>query len=162
MKHWIYAAVASLALTGAAAAADASKLVLAGDITLEQAAKVIDAAEAKAKTQGTLMNIAVVDAGGNLKAFARMDGAFLGSVDISIKKAKTARLFNMPTSALGAASQPGKELYGIEVTNNGLVIFGGGELLKNKDGVIVGAVGVSGGSVAEDTNVAKAGVAAFK
>ena len=63
---------------------------------------------------------------------------------------------------LGAASQPGKELYGIEVTNNGLVIFGGGELLKNKAGVIVGAIGVSGGSVAEDTNVAKAGVAAFK
>ena len=91
-----------------------------------------------------------------------MDGAFLGSIDISIGKARTARLFNMPTSALGAASQPGKELYGIEVTNNGLVIFGGGELLKNKDGVIVGAVGVSGGSVAEDTNVAKAGVAAFK
>ena len=108
------------------------------------------------------MNIAVVDAGGNLKAFTRMDGAFLGSIDISIGKARTARLFNMSTSALGAASQPGKELYGIEVTNNGLVIFGGGELLKNKDGVIVGAVGVSGGSVAEDTNVAKAGVAAFK
>ena len=74
MKHWIYAAVASLALTGAAAAADASKLDMAGDITMEQAAKVINAAEAKAKTQGTLMNIAVVDAGGNLKAFARMDG----------------------------------------------------------------------------------------
>ena len=64
------------------------------------------------------MNIAVVDAGGNLKAFTRMDGAFLGSIDISIGKARTARLFNMPTSALGAASQPGKELYGIEVTNN--------------------------------------------
>ena len=65
----------------------------------------------------------------------------------------------MPTSTLGAAAQPGQELFGIEVTNNGLVIFGGGELLKNKDGVIVGAIGVSGGSVAEDTNVAKAGVA---
>ena len=141
------------------AGVDVSKLQLPGDITQAQADTVIKGALAKAKEQGVPMNIAVVDAGGNLKAFTRMDGAFLGSIDISIGKA---RLFNMPTSALGAASQPGKELYGIEVTNNGLVIFGGGELLKNKDGVIVGAVGVSGGSVAEDTNVAKAGVAAFK
>ena len=140
------------------AGVDVSKLQLPGDITQAQADTVIKGALAKAKEQGVPMNIAVVDAGGNLKAFTRMDGAFLGSID----KARTARLFNMPTSALGAASQPGKELYGIEVTNNGLVIFGGGELLKNKDGVIVGAVGVSGGSVAEDTNVAKAGVAAFK
>ena len=152
------------------AGVDVSKLQLPGDITQAQADTVIKGALAKAKEQGVPMNIAVwqmvasapVDAGGNLKAFTRMDGAFLGSIDISIGKARTARLFNMPTSALGAASQPGKELYGIEVTNNGLVIFGGGELLKNKDGVIVGAVGVSGGSVAEDTNVAKAGVAAFK
>ena len=144
------------------AGVDVSKLQLPGDITQAQADTVIKGALAKAKEQGVPMNIAVVDAGGNLKAFTRMDGAFLGSIDVSIGKARTARLFNMPTSALGAASQPGKELYGIEVTNNGLVIFGGGELLKNKDGVIVGAIGVSGGSVAEDTNVAKAGVAAFK
>ena len=135
---------------------------LPGDLTLAEAQKVLDAALVKAKAQGVPMNIAIVDAGGNLKAFVRQDGAFIGSIDVSIGKARTARLFNMPTSALGAASQPGKELYGIEVTNNGLVIFGGGELLKNKDGVIVGAIGVSGGSVAEDTNVAKAGVAAFK
>jgi uncharacterized protein GlcG (DUF336 family) len=162
MKHWIYAAVASLALTGAAAAADASKLVLAGDITLEQAAKVIDAAEAKAKTQGTLMNIAVVDAGGNLKAFARMDGAFLGSVDISIKKAKTARLFNMSSAELGAISQVGQPLYGIEVTNEGLVVFGGGELIHDANGVIIGAVGVSGSSVENDMAVAQAGSAAIK
>ena len=144
------------------AGVDVSKLQLPGDITQAQADTVIKGALAKAKEQGVPMNIAVVDAGGNLKAFTRMDGAFLGSIDVSIGKARTARLFNMPTSALGAASQPGKEVYGIEVTNNGLVIFGGGELLKNKDGVIVGAIGVSGGSVAEDTNVAKAGVAAFK
>ena len=119
------------------AGVDVSKLQLPGDITQAQADTVIKGALAKAKEQGVPMNIAVVDAGGNLKAFTRMDGAFLGSIDISIGKARTARLFNMPTSALGAASQPGKELYGIEVTNNGLVIFGGGELLKNKDGVIV-------------------------
>ena len=95
-----------------------------------------------------------------------MDGAFLGSIDdLPIGKAPVPpqSLFEqLPTLRLGAASQPGKELYGIEVTNNGLVIFGGGESAQNKDGVIVGAVGVSGGSVAEDTNVAKAGVAAFK
>ena len=78
-----------------------------------------------------------------------------------MKKAKTARLFNMSTAQLGAASQPGQELFGIEVTNDGLVIFGGGELLKDKNGVIVGAIGVSGGSVQEDTNVAKAGVEAL-
>ena len=107
------------------------------------------------------MNIAVVDAGGNLKAFAREDGAFLGSIDIAQKKAITARYFNMSTAQLGAAAQPGKELFGIEVTNRGLVIFGGCELLV-RNGVIVGAVGVSGGSVAEDTAVSKAGAAALK
>ena len=138
------------------------KKQLPGDLTLAEARKVLETALIKAEAQGVPMNIAVVDAGGNLKAFVRQDGAFLGSIDVATKKARTARFFNMSTAQLGAASQPGKELYGIEVTNNGLVIFGGGELLKNKDGVIVGAIGVSGGSVAEDTNVAKAGVAAFK
>ncbi len=146
-------------MAGAALAADASKLFLPGDITLAQADKAIDAAKAKAKAQGTLMNIAIVDAGGNLKAFARMEGAFLGSVDISIKKAKTARLFNMPTKDLGALAQVGQPLYGIEVTNDGLVIFGGGELIKNKDGVIIGAIGVSGSSVEDDMAVAQAGAA---
>lgn len=153
--------VLALALS-ASAAVDVSKLQLPGDITQAQAEKVIDAALVKAKAQGIPMNIAVVDAGGNLKAFNRMDGAFLGSIDISIKKAVTARYFNMPTSALGAASQVGQPLFGIEVTNNGLVIFGGGIPLTNKDGVIIGAIGVSGGSVEEDTNVAEAGVAGLK
>lgn len=146
-------------MAGAALAADASKLILPGDITLAQADKAIDAAKAKAKEQGTLMNIAIVDAGGNLKAFARMEGAFLGSVDISIKKAKTARLFNMPTKDLGALAQVGQPLYGIEVTNDGLVIFGGGELIKDKNGVIIGAIGVSGSSVDDDMAVAQAGAA---
>lgn len=143
-----------------AQAADASKLFLPGDITLEQANTVIEAALGKAREQGTLMNIAVVDAGGNLKAFVRMDGAFLGSIDIATKKAKTARALNMSTTDLGAAAQPGKDLYGIEVLDGGLVIFGGGELIKNKDGLIIGAVGVSGDSVANDVEVAKAGAAA--
>ena len=89
------------------AGVDVSKLQLPGDITQAQADTVIKGALAKAKEQGVPMNIAVVDAGGNLKAFTRMDGAFLGSIDISIGKARTARLFNMPTSALGAASQAG-------------------------------------------------------
>ncbi len=134
---------------------------LPGDITVDVAKQVMAAAEKKATEQGVPMNIAIVDAGGNLKAFLHQDGAFLGSIDISMKKAKTARYFNMPTSALTAASQPGAELYGIETTNNGLVIFSGGELLV-KDGVIIGAIGVSGGTVEEDTNVAKAGAAALK
>lgn len=134
---------------------------LPGDVTTDVAHQVMTAAVKKANEQGVPMNIAIVDAGGNLKAFLHQDGAFLGSIDISIKKAKTARYFNMPTSALTAASQPGQELYGIETTNQGLVIFGGGELLV-KDGVIIGAIGVSGGTVTEDMNVAKAGAAALK
>ena len=145
---------------GTALAAEASKLYLPGDVTMEQAHQVLTAAVEKAKAQGTLMDIAVVDAGGNLKAFIRMDGAYLGSIDISIQKAKSARALNMSTSELGAAAQPGQPLYGIEVTNGGMVIFGGGELLKNKDGLIIGAVGVSGSSVENDVEVAKAGAAA--
>jgi len=150
---------AALALTGAAFAADASKLALPGDLTLAQAQKVVAAAEAKAQQQGTLMNITVIDAGGNLKAFARMDGAFLGSIDISLKKAKTARDFNMSSKELGDLAQPGKPLYGIEVTNGGLAIFGGGELIRDKSGTIIGAIGVSGSSVEDDMAVSQAGAA---
>lgn len=138
---------------------DVSKLYLPGDITQVQAEKVIAAAVNKAVSNKLLMNIAVVDAGGNLKAFVRMDGAFLASIDIAIKKAKTARSLNMSTYELSQLTQPGKELYGIEVTNGGMTIFGGGELIKNKDGLIIGAIGVSGGSVAEDMSVAQAGAA---
>ena len=152
--------VLALALP-ASAAVDTSKLQLPGDLTLAQAQKVMKGALAFAEKQGVPMNIAILDAGGNLKAFCRMDGAFLGSIDVSMKKAKTARFFNMSSEKLGAASQPGNELYGIEVTNDGLVIFGGGELLTNKDGVIVGAIGVSGGTVREDMNVAQAGAEAL-
>ncbi|MDO5536863.1 MAG: heme-binding protein [Desulfovibrionaceae bacterium] len=144
------------------AAVDASKLQLPGDLTQAQAEVVLKGALAKAVEQGVPMNIAVVDAGSNLKAFIRMDGAFLGSIDVSIGKAETARLFNMSTADLGAASQPGGELFGIQVTNGRLVIFGGGELLRDAAGCIIGAIGVSGGSVAEDTNVARAGVAALE
>ncbi len=131
------------------------------DITLEQATAIVLKAYEKAREIKVPMNIAVVDAGGNLKAFSRMDGAFLGSIDIAIKKAKTARYFNMSTASLGEASQSGKQLYGIEVTNGGLVIFGGGELIIHNN-IIIGAIGVSGGSVAEDTMVAKAGLSVIK
>lgn len=150
-----------LGLVLPAAAADTTKLQLKDDLTLAQAQKVMAGALAFAEKQGVPMNIALVDAGGNLREFCRMDGAFLGSIDIASKKAKTARYFNMSTAELGKLAQPGEELYGVEGTSGGLVIFGGGELLKNKDGVIIGAIGVSGGSVSEDTNVARAGAEAL-
>ena len=123
---------------------------------------VIKAAQAKAIEQGTLMDIAVVDAGANLTAFVRMDGAFLGSVDIAIKKAKTARMFNFPTGVLGELSQPGKPLYGIEHSNGGLITFPGGLPLKDKSGTVIGAIGVSGSTVEDDHEVATAGAAALE
>ncbi|WP_415914837.1 GlcG/HbpS family heme-binding protein [Rhodopseudomonas palustris] len=126
-------------------------------MTLAQAEKVIAVAKAAAVKQGTLMNIAVVDAGGNLKAFARMDGAFLGSIDVSIKKAKTARMFNMSSKEFGDLAQPGEPLYGIEVTNGGLAVFGGGQLIRDKSGTIIDAIGVSGSSVEDDMATAEAG-----
>lgn len=135
---------------------------LPGDITLAQAQKILAAAVKKAEEINVPMNIAIVDAGGNLKAFYRQEDAFIGSIDISIKKAVTARYFNMPTRDLGAASQVGKSLYGIEVSNNGLILFAGGVLLIDKNQVIVGAIGVSGGSVDEDESVAIAGAAVIK
>lgn len=156
----LFTLIFSFFLATQALAADLIKQ-LPGDLTLAEAQIVVKAALDKAVAQGVPMNIAVVDAGGNLKAFVRQDGAFLGSIDISKKKAVTARFFNMSTAQFGAVSQPGQELFGVEVTNGGLVIFGGGELLQ-RHGVIVGAIGVSGGSVAEDTAVAKAGAAALK
>ncbi|MBP7689395.1 MAG: heme-binding protein [Thermoflexales bacterium] len=131
------------------------------DITAQQAQAVLEAALKKAEEINTKMDIAVVDAGANLKAFIRMDDAFLGSIDISIKKAKTARFFNMPTGDLGKLAQPGAPLYHIEFSNDGLITFAGGVLLKNKEGVIIGAVGVSGSSVEDDHAVASAGAAAI-
>jgi uncharacterized protein GlcG (DUF336 family) len=131
------------------------------DITLDQALAAIAAARARAVEQGTLMNIAVVDAGANLKAFARMEGSFLGSIDIAIKKARTARLFNMPTGTLGELAQPGAPLYHIEFSNDGLITFAGGIPLANADGEIVGAIGVSGSSVEDDLEVAQAGARAL-
>ncbi|WP_037321477.1 heme-binding protein [Salegentibacter sp. Hel_I_6] len=124
------------------------------NVTLEQAQKIIAAAEKKSKELDVKMDIAVVDSGANLTAFARMDGAWLGSVDIAIKKAKKARFFDMNTGEIGKLSQPGESLFNIEHSNSGLITFPGGVPLKNKTGEIIGAVGVSGSSVENDHAVA--------
>ena len=131
-------------------------------ITLQQAQQLIDAAQQKSQEMGVKMNIAVVDAGANLVAFARMDGAWLGSLDISIKKAKTARFFDMPTGDIGGLSQPGGSLFGIEHSNSGLITFPGGIPIKGANGDIIGAIGVSGSTVEDDHAVAEAGVKALK
>lgn len=131
------------------------------DIALEAAEKIVAAAKKKAAELKTRMDIAVVDVGGNLKAFARMDGAWLGSIDISIRKARTARLFDMNTGEIGKLSQPGGPLYGIEHSNGGLISFPGGVPLK-QGGEVVGAVGVSGSTVENDHAVAAAGAAALE
>ena len=130
-------------------------------ITLADARRIIATAEKKADEIGQPMNIAVVDEGGNLVAHVRMDNAWLGSVDISIKKAWTSRAFDITTKDLGENSQSGDQFFGIHASNNGKVmIFAGGIPLK-KDGKVVGAVGVSGGSGEQDHSVAEAGAAAF-
>ena len=129
-------------------------------ITLKDAKKVISAAEKKAIEIGQPMNIAVVDSGGNLIA-QRMDGAWIGSIDISIKKAFTSRAFDISTKDLALQSQPGGQFYGIHVSNNGkVIIFAGGIPLK-REGQVIGAIGVSGGSGEQDQSVAEAGAAEF-
>lgn len=131
------------------------------NITLAHAEKAIAAAKAKSEEIGTLMNIAIVDGGANLVAFARMDGAWLGSLDISMKKAKTARFFDMNTGDIGGLSQPGGPLYNIEHSNGGLITFPGGIPIKNADGTVIGAIGVSGSTVENDHIVADAGANAL-
>jgi uncharacterized protein GlcG (DUF336 family) len=133
--------------------ADAIKTL---DISAEQAQDAIKAAEARAAEIDTKMDIAVVDAGGNLKAFLRMDGAWRGSIDIAIRKARTARMFDMPTGAIGELSQPGGPLYQIEHSNGGLITFPGGVPISS-GGSVIGAIGVSGSTVEHDHDVATAG-----
>lgn len=130
------------------------------DITLKQARAAVDAARNKSAEIDTKMNIAIVDAGGNLKAFARMDGAWLGSIDIAIKKARTARYFDMNTGEIGKLSQPGGALFNIEHSNGGLITFPGGMPIRQGD-TIIGAIGVSGSTVENDHAVAEAGAAAI-
>jgi uncharacterized protein GlcG (DUF336 family) len=127
------------------------------NLTLKQAEAAVAAAKSKSKETGTLMNIAVVDAGANLIAFVHMDNAWLGSIDIAQKKARTARYFNMPTGEIGKLSQPGGSLYNIEHSNGGLITFPGGVPIKNAEGTVIGAIGVSGSTVENDHIVAQAG-----
>lgn len=131
------------------------------DLTLEQARTVVEAAQRQAESSGLQMCIAAVDHGGNLKAFVRMDDAWLGSIDIAIKKARTARYFNMESGDLGPMSQPGEPLYNVEVSNGGLITFPGGIPLTDRDGAVIGAVGASGSSVDNDRSVADAGAKAL-
>jgi uncharacterized protein GlcG (DUF336 family) len=130
-------------------------------VTLDAALHVIESARRKAEAIGVAMNIAVVDDGNNLVAFQRMDGAWLGSVDIAQGKAYTARAFDMSTKDLAPLCQPGEPLFGIHASNDGqLVVFAGGIPLEG-GGEVVGAIGVSGGAVEQDHVVAKAGAEAF-
>ncbi len=119
-------------------------------VTIKDAEKIIAAAVKEAERTKTQMCIAVVDSGADLKAFFRMDGAWVGSIDIAIKKAKTAVFFGMPTGAIGKLSQPGGPLFGIEHSNDGLITFPGGLPIVDNEGVLVGAIGVSGSSVEND------------
>ena len=131
-------------------------------INLKDAKHVIAAAETKAREIGQPMNIAVVDDGGNLVSHVRMDGAWIGSIDISINKAFTARAFDISTAQLSENSQPGQQFYGIQNSNHGrIMIFAGGVPLR-RDGSVVGAVGVSGGSGNQDQAVATAGASAIQ
>jgi uncharacterized protein GlcG (DUF336 family) len=130
-------------------------------VTLHAARHVVEEARRAAEAIGVAMNIAVVDEGNNLVAFERMDGAWLGSIDIAQGKAYTARAFNMPTKDLAPLCQPGESLFGIHASNDGrLIVFAGGIPLE-KDGAVVGAIGVSGGAVEQDHVVAEAGAEAF-
>ena len=130
-------------------------------VTIEHAETAIRAARDKAAELGTQMCIAVVDSGGNLKAFYRMDGAWVGSIDIAQKKARTAVFFGMKTGAIGGLSQPGGPLYGIEHSNEGLITFPGGIPIVDADGEMSGAIGVSGSTVENDDAVAQAGAKAI-
>lgn len=130
-------------------------------VSLDDARRIIVAGEQKAREIEQPMNIAVVDDGGNLVAFAHMDGSWKGSVDIAVNKAFTSAMFTLPTKGLTDKAQPGEPFYGIHVSNHGRVmIFPGGIPLKS-DGHVVGAVGVSGGDNSQDQSVAEAAAAAL-
>ncbi|WP_348266733.1 heme-binding protein [Edaphobacter paludis] len=130
-------------------------------IKLADARRMIAAAEKKAEEIKQPMNIAIVDEGGNLIAFERMENAWLGSIDIAQKKAWTSRAFDITTKDLGANSQSGDQFFGIHASNNGKVMIFAGGIPLQKDGKVVGAIGVSGGSGEQDHSVAEAGAAAL-
>jgi len=130
-------------------------------LTLEDAKHMLSAAEAKAASFGIPYCVAVVDAGGNLVAFQRQDGALIGSVDLAIGKAATARIFDKTTAYLATLAQSGKPLFGIQESNAGKVVIFGGGIPVVLDGTIVGAVGASAGTVEQDIAVAEAAIAAL-
>jgi len=130
-------------------------------ISIAQARAILAAAEAKAVEIGARVNVAVLDAGAHLKAFDRMDGAVLGSIDIAVGKARTAVLFDAPSEAIWDYAKPGAPAPGLENTNGGLVPFGGGLPLRDPSGLTIGAVGVSGGAVSQDVAIAEAAAAAL-
>jgi uncharacterized protein GlcG (DUF336 family) len=130
-------------------------------LTLDEAKRMLQAGEDAAAAIGLAYNLAVVDAGGHLVAFVRQDGALIGSIDLAIGKAVTARLFDKPTSLLAELARPGAPLFGIQETNAGrVVIFGGGVPVMSQ-GTIIGAVGASAGTIEQDIAVAEAAVEAF-
>jgi uncharacterized protein GlcG (DUF336 family) len=131
-------------------------------VTSHQAQAVIDGAAAKALELGLPMIVAVLDAGAHLKAFRRMDGAVLASIDIAIGKARTAVLFQANSEAVWEYCKPGAPAPGLELTNGGLAPFGGGIPIRSRDGTVIGALGVSGGTVAQDMEVAQAALASFE
>jgi uncharacterized protein GlcG (DUF336 family) len=126
-----------------------------------QAEGLVRVAQSKAAEIGIAVSVAILDMGGNLKAFARMDGAWLGATDVALKKAKTAVLFEVETQALWEFCKSDGPAHGLELTNDGLVSFAGGIPLKTADGQLLGSIGVSGGQVAQDLEVARAALAAF-
>src|SRR5262245_28841424 len=130
-------------------------------LTLDDAKRMLQAAESAATSYGIPYNIAIVDAGGHLIAFARQDGALIGSIELAIGKALTARIFDKPTSLLAELAQPGAPLFGIQDTNSGRVVIFGGGVPVMSDGVIVGAVGASAGTVEQDIAAGDAAVPAF-
>ena len=130
-------------------------------LTLDDAKLMLSAAQAKASSLGIAYNIAVVDAGGHLIAFVRQDDALIGSIDLAINKARTARIFDKPTTLFAELAQPGEPLYGIQQTNQGRVVIFGGGVPVLVDGAIVGAVGASAGTVEQDIAVVEAALTAL-
>jgi uncharacterized protein GlcG (DUF336 family) len=130
-------------------------------LSSRQAQTVIDGGEAKAREIGRAMIFAVLDAGGHLKAFKRMDGAVLAAIAIALTKANTAVLFEANSEAVWEYCKPGAPAQGLQMTNGGLTTFAGGIPLKDHDGELIGALGVSGGEVSQDADAASAALAAF-
>jgi uncharacterized protein GlcG (DUF336 family) len=131
-------------------------------VTADQADRALKASIKKASELGISVCIAILDSGGHLKAFHRMDGAWLGVIDVAIKKAKTSALFEMETQIMDNYSKPGADAHGIDRSNGNLMTFAGGIPLKSADGKVIGSIGVSGGQVAQDYAVAQSGELALK